>query len=143
MHRRSSSDEQIRRSAEAARSALAGDLGSGGALGTNGGTRDDAVLQHYLNRIDPRVAATFTAPQRMALKAILGLRAPSRHTIEIRRSFGLWRKRYYLVFLWGRDRRMLTRPYRERVLSGPEIAVRYLGVIFLLLLPVFGLVYFG
>lgn len=137
------SDEQIRRSAEAAREALAGDLATTETLGTSGGARDNTALDNYLKRIDPQVAASFTAPQRQALKTILGLRAPTRHTVEVRRSFGLGRKRYYLVFLLGRDRRALARLHRERTLSGPAAALRYLGVILLFLLPVVGLVYFG
>jgi hypothetical protein len=122
----SSKDEQIKRSAAAARAAMAGDLMAleepAGATGKTARQDDsDQVLEHYFRRIDPRVA---------------------RHAVEVRRDFGLGLNRYYLVFLLGRDRRILARLHRERG-SGVAAAARYLGLILLLLLPVFGLVYFG
>jgi hypothetical protein len=143
----SSKDEQINRSVAAARSAMASDLTAleepAGATGRAARHDDsDQVLEHYFRRIDPRVAASFTAPQRQALKSILGLRGRRRHAVEVRRDFGLGFNRYYLVFLLGRDRRILARLHRERG-SGVAAAARYLGLILLFLLPVIGLVYFG
>ena len=124
---------------------MAGDPEFMGATGSNdahGPSDSNDLLNHYLRRIDPQVASSFTAPQRQALKTILGLRGASNHAVEVRRSFGFGRSRYYLVFLLGRERRTLARLHRERT-HGAATAARYLGLVLLFLLPVFGLVYFG
>ena len=71
------------------------------------------------------------------------MRGQTDHTIELRRNFALGRSRYYLVFLFGRDHRALARLHREQMSGGSRSALHYLGLILLLLLPVFGLIYFG
>ena len=145
---RKTTDEHIDRSAAAARAAMAGGLEQDGGNRGNRhqgsrSTEDDTLLDHYFKRIDPKVAASFTAPQRQALRTILGMRGQSNHTIELRRNFAMGRSRYYLVFLLGRDHRALARLHREQMPSGSRSAFHYLGLILLLLLPVFGLIYFG
>ena len=145
---RKPTDDQIDRSAAAARAAMAGELEHDGEIRANRhqglrSTEDDTLLDHYFKRIDPKVAASFSAPQRQALRTILGMRGPSNHTIELRRSIAMGRSRYYLVLLIGRDHRALARLHREKVPSGSRSAFHYLGLILLLLLPVFGLIYFG
>lgn len=145
---RKPADEQIDRSAAAARAAM------GGEPERDGETRpirhrglkpaeDDTLLDHYFKRIDPKVAATFTAPQRQALRTILGMRGLSSHTIEFRRNLAIGRSRYYLVFLLGRDHRAMARLHREKIADGSRSAYHYFGLVLLLLLPVFGLIYFG
>lgn len=145
---RKSSNEHIDRSAAAARAAMAGEMEQDGAAPAKRrrgfrSTEDDTLLDHYFKRIDPKVAASFTAPQRQALRTILGMRGQSSHTIELRRNFAMGRSRYYLVLLFGRDHRALARLHREQMPSGSRSAFHYLGLILLLLLPVFGLIYFG
>ena len=141
-------DEQIDRSAAAARAAMGGELERDGeprAAGQRGVTpaEDDTLLDHYFKRIDPKVAASFTAPQRQALRTILGMRGKSNHAIEVRRNIAIGKSRFYIVFLFGRDHRAMARLHREKLPGRSYSAYRYLGLALLLLLPVFGLIYFG
>jgi len=145
---RKPTDEQIDRSAAAARAAMVGELEQNGETQARrhrgfASSEDDTLLDHYFKRIDPKVAASFTAPQRQALRTILGMRGLSSHAIEVRRNIAIGRSRYYLVFLLGRDHRALARLHREMVPGGSRSAFHYIGLALLLLLPVFGLIYFG
>ena len=71
---------------------------------------DDEFLAHYLRRIDPAVAASFTKEQRHAIRAMFGDRGATRHAVDVRCTFPLGWRRCYLVFLLGRDRRRIIRP---------------------------------
>ena len=71
---------------------------------------DDEFLAHYFRRIDPAVAASFTKEQRHALRLMFGDRGATRHAIDMRCTFPLGWRRFYLVFLLGRDRRRVIRP---------------------------------
>ena len=71
---------------------------------------DDDFLAHYFRRIDPAVAASFTKEQRRAIRTMFGDRGATRHAIDIRCTFPLGWRRFYLVFLAGRDRRRIIRP---------------------------------
>lgn len=142
---RKSADERIDRNAAAARAAMAGEFDAGDDAAPDaarGRTRngDDNALDTYLKRIDPKVAASFTAPQRQAIRTMLGTRGTRRHAIDLRRSFALGRSRYYLVMLLGRERRSLARLHRERFSSGMGL-LRYFGLALLILLPILGVVY--
>lgn len=98
---------------------------------------DRAFLDHYFRRLDPEVAASFTAPQRDAIATMFGARGIARHAVEVRRSIpfpGGWR--LYLVFLLGRERRTISRLYSQGMVSGRFNAVFYLGLGALFLLPV-------
>ena len=78
---------------------------------------EDAALDHYLKRIDPDVAASFTTEQRDALKTLLVGRGLARHLVEMRRSVPIGNKRYYFVFLFGQERRQLRRLYSQGMAS--------------------------
>ena len=93
----------------------------------------DTVLDHYFKRLDPQVVASFTTEQRDAIKTLLGLRRMAKHSVEIRRSVPFGRRRFYLVFLLGREKRSLVRLYGEGAMSWSFTALVYLG------LAVFGL----
>ncbi len=98
---------------------------------------DRAFLDHYFRRLDPEVAASFTAKQRDAIATMFGARGIARHAVEVRRSIpfpGGWR--LYLVFLLGRERRTISRLYSQGMVSGRFNAVFYLGLGALFLLPV-------
>ncbi|MEM7226759.1 MAG: hypothetical protein AAF495_27555 [Pseudomonadota bacterium] len=69
----------------------------------------DLFLDHYLKRIDPQVAASFSEAQIAALKDMLGYRVAEHHAVDFRPTLTLGRRRYYMVLLMGRDRRVLTR----------------------------------
>lgn len=79
----------------------------------------EVVLGHYLKRIDPAVAKSFTDEQREAIKTMLGVRGAAKHMVELRRSVPLGRKRWYLVFLFGAERRSLHRLERDGAVSRP------------------------
>lgn len=86
----------------------------------------DAILTHYLKRLDPKVASSFTEHQREALKSLLGARGMTRHSVEIRRSLRFGKRRFYLVFLLGDDTRSRNRLIRSRQSSFVSIALSYL-----------------
>ncbi len=96
-----------------------------------------AFLDHYFRRLDPEVAASFSAEQRDAIAAMFGARGFARHAVEVRRSVpfpGGWR--LYLVFLLGRERRTISRLYRQGMVSARFNVVFYVGLGALFLLPV-------
>ena len=98
----------------------------------------DPFIEHYFKRIDPRVAATFTREQQDAIKTMFGARGIARHTVELRRSLPIGRRRYYLVLLLGRERRTLGRLYSEGAISGPFTLLGYAITAGLWLLPAVG-----
>ena len=71
---------------------------------------DDEFLAHYFRRIDPAVAASFTKEQRHAMRTMFGDRGAARHPVDVRCTFPLGWRRFYLVLLLGRDRRRTIRP---------------------------------
>lgn len=71
--------------------------------------RDDPFIKGLLAKLSAPDSETFTEGQLVALKAALGGRSWGAHAIDLRRTFSIWRWRYYLVFLAGRNRRALTR----------------------------------
>ena len=102
------------------------------------GTRpptDEAFFRHYFRRIDPEVAASFTAEQRRALRVMLDGRGVARHAFDAPRSLSLGRNRYYLVFLLGREKRSCA-PGKARSLGGYLVS---LALAVVLLVPLFAL----
>lgn len=98
----------------------------------------DPFIDHYFRRIDPRLAATFTAEQREAIKTMFGARGIARHTIELRRSMPIGRKRFYIVFLFGRERRTFSRLYGDGSISRPFNILGYAITAGIWTLPVVG-----
>ena len=75
-------------------------------------------LSHYFRRIDPKVAESFTEEQRSAIKTMFSNRNVStHHSLEVRRTLAFGRKRFYLIFLFGRERRAYERNGRTRTIS--------------------------
>ena len=99
----------------------------------------DEVLQHYLKRVDPEVAESFTSAQRDAIKVMLGTREVARHFVEVRRSVPFGRKRFYTVLLIGREQRSLRRLRREGEISRAFSLAVYAGLAALLLAPAAGI----
>jgi hypothetical protein len=92
---------------------------------------------HYSRRIDPRVAASFSAEQREAIRTMFGDRGIAPHTIDLRCGFPLGHRRYYLVFLLGRDRRLSLRSlsgHRDELLGYGLLAT-------VVLVPLFALIF--
>lgn len=77
----------------------------------------DPFFRHHFSRLDPQVAASFTPEQRRAIKMLFGARSPTRHAIDVRRSIGLFGKRFYLVLLAGSERRSRARLRQEGMIS--------------------------
>ena len=106
-------DREIDRSLEAARRAMAPE-GRQAPAATGVAPKPmpvshDIFLDHYLKRIDPQVAASFSEPQIAALTDMLGYRVAEHPALDFRPTLTLGRRRYYMVLLMGRDRRILTR----------------------------------
>jgi hypothetical protein len=72
-------------------------------------TRYELPSQEFIARFRARlpgeIAQTFTDTQLRALEAAFGSRAATRHTLRLRLTIPLPRRRYYLVLFAGRDRR--------------------------------------
>jgi len=101
----------------------------------------ETFLNHYFKRLNPEVAATFTAEQRDAISIMFGAREIADHSIEIRRSFPFGRRRFYLVFLMGPERRDFARLHRQLAVAQPFNFLFYLAAGAVLLLPVLALLY--
>ena len=71
--------------------------------------RQDPFIRGLMSRMPEKMCCTLTDDQLFCLRNALGAHRGSRHKVDIRGSFGLWRWRYFYVFLAGRERRDLTR----------------------------------
>ena len=100
--------------------------------------RDDARLDQYFRRLDPSVAASFTEEQRQAIKTLLGARRVADHMVEIRRSVPFGRRRFYIVFLFGPERRTLARLYSEGKMSWSFNTLVYVALVLLTVAPAVG-----
>ncbi len=107
----------------------------------HGQSSHDVFLDHYFKRLDPEVAANFTAEQCEAIKIMFGSRGIAKHAVEVRGSVPFGRLRFYVVFLLGRERRAFSRVYSQGLNSSRFNALFYLGLGALCLAPVFALLY--
>lgn len=98
----------------------------------------DPFIDHYFKRIDPQTAASFTDEQCEAIKTMFGGRGIAKHTVEVRRSLPIGRRRYYLVMLMGRERRTFGRLYSEGAVSGAFNLLGYAITAALWMLPAIG-----
>lgn len=73
----------------------------------------DHFLSHYFRRIDPKVAGSFSEEQRAAMRTMFANRDIAKHALEVRRTLSFGRKRFYLIFLLGRERRAYERDGRS------------------------------
>ncbi|WP_242469404.1 3-phosphoshikimate 1-carboxyvinyltransferase [Rhabdochromatium marinum] len=91
--------------------------------------RQDRILQPLLARMPPEAQDSFSPQQLEFLKAALMARTWQRHALDWRGTFKLWRYRYYVVFLLGRNRRQLTRgEQRIGLLFQMLFLIGFLGV---------------
>ncbi len=107
----------------------------------HGQSSHDVFLDHYFKRLDPEVAASFTAKQCEAIKIMFGSRGIANHAVEVRRSVPFGRLRFYVVFLLGREQRDFSRVYSQGLNSRRFNALFDLGLGALCLAPVFALLY--
>lgn len=69
------------------------------------------VIERFYAHLDEQIAEELTPEQKAGVEnAILASTLAARHQIDIRRSFPVFSKRFYLVFLFGRD---LRRQHRQ------------------------------
>lgn len=101
----------------------------------------DPFLDHYFRRIDPDVAASFTDEQRRAIKVMFGARGVMRHAVDIRRSIGFGRQRFYMVLLAGRERRSSERLQSEGMVSRGLDGVMTVLAVLVVALPVLVVLY--
>jgi hypothetical protein len=105
---------------------------------------DQAFLDHYLKRLDPDVADSFSEEQKRAIWTLFGARGIAKHAIELRRALPLpGGRRFYMVLLCGRERRGITRLYGHGESSRGIDLLWYLGLGALCLTPVLALLYAG
>lgn len=111
------------------------------------GTRrptDQAFLDHYFKRLDPELAASFSDDQKRAIHTMFGGRGITRHAVEVRRSLPLpGGRRFYMVFLCGREQRGITRLHGQGGSSRGFDLLWYLGLGAICLVPVLALLYAG
>ena len=81
-------------------------------------SKQNVEFERLANNMPTDVAASFSEDQKAAIKVALTTSEPSRHKIDIRHSFSILRRKYYVVFLFGKDRRTRRRlraaKYRRR-----------------------------
>lgn len=86
-------------------------------------------MQDRINRHDPFIAGlkerlpeelreSFTEEQLEALKLAFGTRSWGKHSVDLRGTVKFWHRRYYFVFLAGRNYRQLSRLEQELSLLG-------------------------
>lgn len=73
----------------------------------------DPFLANYFRRIDPKTAESFNEEQRAAIRTMFASRDIAKHAVEVRQTLGFGRKRFYLIFLLGRERRAYERDGRS------------------------------
>ncbi len=88
----------------------------------------ETFLAHYFRRIDPAVAASFTPDQRQAMVRMFATRWSEKHPVNIRKSLGLGRRRFYVVFLAGREKRPMSRLRAEGALA-PLAALLFYAIL--------------
>ena len=69
---------------------------------------------------------------------LLGLRRITDHTVEVRRSVPFGRRRYYVVFLFGPEKRTFSRLFSEGNVSRPFNLLVYGALVLLAAAPVAG-----
>jgi len=111
------------------------------------GTRrptDQVFLDHYLKRLDPEMADSFSEAQKQAIWTLFGARGVTKHAVELRRALPLpGGRRFYMVFLCGREKRGMARLHGHGESSRLTDLLWYLGLGALCLTPVLALLYVG
>lgn len=96
--------------------------------------KEDDFISKLLAKLPADVRETFSLPQLEALKMVLDV--PQRkHSVDLRWQLGIWRWTFYFVFLFGRDRRELTR--RQKVMK--RLALTLILATFVMVSTLFGL----
>ncbi|KXF81290.1 hypothetical protein [Enterovibrio coralii] len=83
-----------------------------------GSIHNDPFIRSFLEKIPNDIASTFTESQLLQLKLMFGTRAKAQHIVDIRTVMGSFSWSYYFVFLFGRNRRDLTRAEQRMAYAG-------------------------
>lgn len=96
--------------------------------------QDDLFIGALLTKLPTDLRVTFTEAQLHGLK--LALDAPKRaHAVDLRWSLGFWRWNFYFAFLFGQNRRELSR--RQQIVERWALATA--TVLFVTVSTLFGL----
>lgn len=98
----------------------------------NDNIRADPFVQKLLSRMPDEVSDSFTEKQLTYLLTSLGSRRWGSHKIDLRTTVGFFRWRYYFVFLFGRNRRELSRLEQRLSIVGKALLLT-IALLFVLL----------
>jgi len=100
--------------------------------------RHDPFIAGLKERLPEELRESFTEEQLEALKLAFGTRSWGKHSVDLRGTVKFWHRRYYFVFLAGRNYRQLSRLEQELSLLGkatvPAVILLACGLVGLLLL---------
>ena len=100
--------------------------------------RHDPFIAGLKERLPEALRETFTEEQLEALKLAFGTRSWGKHSVDLRGTVKFWHRRYYFVFLAGRNYRQLSRLEQELSLLGKATVLAVIllacGLVGLLLL---------
>lgn len=105
---------------------------------------NDPFLERFFSRIPRDLVGSFTDDQLLAIKQAFADTAPRQHLVDVRLPLRVLWKRYYVVFLFGQERRTPARLRSDRrARKGSRLASLGFGfiVLVLALLAVFGGLY--
>lgn len=71
--------------------------------------QDDPFMRALLSKLPAETRATFTTVQLLGLKLALDAQPRHEHALDLRWTLGFWRWNFYFAFLFGRNRRELSR----------------------------------
>lgn len=100
--------------------------------------RHDPFIAGLKERLPEELRESFTEEQLEALKLAFGTRSWGKHSVDLRSTVKFWHRRYYFVFLAGRNYRQLSRLEQELSLLGKATVLAVIllacGLVGLLLL---------
>ena len=100
--------------------------------------RHDPFIAGLKERLPEELRESFTEEQLEALKLAFGTRSWGKHSVDMRGTVKFWHRRYYFVFLAGRNYRQLSRLEQELSLLGKATVLAVIllacGLVGLLLL---------
>jgi hypothetical protein len=102
-------------------------------------SQNDPFVQKFFARIPPETATTFTDAQLAELKRVFNVRVEQKHSVDIRLSVPIFKRRFYLVYLLGKDNRRVKRVQPSVSKPANKILLTISG--FVLITSLFGTLY--
>lgn len=99
--------------------------------------QNDPFVRVLLAKMPSELRASFSDTQLIGLKQALDIQDRGTHALDLRRTFGLWRWNFYLVFLFGQERRELSR----RAQKIERMAILTATILFVTISTLFGLLF--